>query len=143
MPGKKKALPAVVVSAKREEASPDWEAGLKVGSSEWITAAEKHDCDRLKLQYYGLSREQWDELQKSTTGVVDTSLRDEALARVVKFDSQPEVVKQREDAIRNGPPPLKVESKPATPANPEGAPYMLYAGIAVAVAGVVYFFYTR
>lgn len=138
-----KTLKGTIVDAT-DISEKDWEVGLKIGSKDWIAAAEKNGSDRLRLQYYGLSKDQWNDMQKSTSGVVDDALEREAAARVVKFDSQPDVVKQRADAARSGPPPRKYEPAPATPVDePGGMSTVAYVGIAAAALGIAYFLYRQ
>lgn len=67
------------------------ENGLRVGSKEWIARATKDGDERLKVQYYGLSKSEWDDVQKdSGAPVVLYDLKKEAGARTISFVGQGE-----------------------------------------------------
>lgn len=66
------------------------ENGQRVGSEEWVRRAVKDGDDRIKLQYYGLTKVQWDDLVKDAGVVVDIDLSKEMAARTISFTGQGE-----------------------------------------------------
>jgi len=64
------------------------ENGQRIGSREWVERASKDGDDRLKLQYYGLTKVQWDDLVKDYGVVINYDLKKEADARSISFTGQ-------------------------------------------------------